>query len=497
MGDNMAQSAHITTHINGNHNIIVLTGTQPTPSTPRLCVEQGGVQESDQQSYPKIPVDQDSVVSSSDGPQIDLGQSRVPSSSQDNASNAGEPQITPVQPPGELQTNKDIPASPLDPGNAFEPEVKAEYTEPDAPSSSSTSYPYKSRARPHIYSFDMLTHRAGYPLYVPAPLGGLPTAYRKKGIRVGDVGVITTEGAFDFLFNACQSDPGINPPTLPDGFELLKPRIRTSDKFGPGISLPSDDVREISDGKISFQCLAAEGAVLVLQKGATIYQAMNKADFQSHAARHAISWYKYMLNEGLDVSNGSLYFVTECIKSVHWGIAVFYADPIPDDYLRFIAKEGSCLWEQRGKVESKIGPNSKDIIPSDDEEPNQCVFLRGYKVMLRSDIWDKLKGAVAVTTQDGEFSSSPSTRTTNFSLSQGMSGSETDSFHQSTSENKNTTNSGHSMSQYVHTQTHSGGPTDASGPEALSDPFQQVILDENFREEAPLHPSDLINTMLL
>lgn len=72
--------------------------------------------------------------------------------------------------------------------------------------------------------------------------------YRKKGIRVGDVGVITTNGAFDFLFNTCPSDPGINPDILPDGFELLKPRIRTSEKFGPGICLPSDHVRESSDG---------------------------------------------------------------------------------------------------------------------------------------------------------------------------------------------------------------------------------------------------------
>ena len=242
----------------------------------------------------------------------------------------------------------------------------------------------------------------------------------------------------------------------------------------------------------AFQCSAAEGAVLVLQKGATVYRAMNKADFQSHAARHAISWYKYTLNKGLDISNGSLYFVTECIKSVHWGIAVFYADQMPDDYLRFIVKEGSCRWEQCGKVESRIGPNPKDIIPSDDEEPNQCVFLRGFKIMLRSDIWGKLTGTMAVTIQDGAFSSP--TRTTNFPWSQGNSGSETDSFHQSTSENRNTTNSGHSMSQHVHTQTHSGGPTDASRPEASSDHLGQVILDDNFREEAPVRISSTFYT---
>ena len=85
---------------------------------------------------------------------------------------------------------------------------------------------------------------------MPTPLGGLPTAYRKKGIGVGDVGVITANGAFDFLFNACESDQSINPDVLPDGFGLLKARIRTSEKFGPGECLPSDQVREISDGSL-------------------------------------------------------------------------------------------------------------------------------------------------------------------------------------------------------------------------------------------------------
>ncbi|KAF8695227.1 hypothetical protein AX14_001856, partial [Amanita brunnescens Koide BX004] len=524
MGDNTAQSVYI----NGNGNTIVLAGNQPTTGTS-LVQEQGpGVQVTNPPNYgSEIPVDQSSIGSRDEAPQITLVQPRAPieaSVAQDNGSNdddlqirpvqpptevhngsrGEESQITPVHPPTALQTNSNV-SLPPDPGIASEPEVKAEYTEPYAPSNSSTSYPHKSRARTHIYSFEMLTHRAGYPLYMPTPLGGLPTAYRKKGIGVGDVGVITANGAFDFLFNACESDQSINPDVLPDGFGLLKARIRTSEKFGPGECLPSDQVREISDGSLSaFHCLATEGAVLVLHKGATVYEAMNKADFQKHAGCHAISWYKYMFDEGLDVSNGSLYFVTECIKSAHWGIAVFYANPIPDDHLRFIVKEGSCRWEKRGKVESRIGPNPKDIIPFDDEEPNQCVFLRGYKIMLRSDVWDKLKGTMAVTTQDEEFSSSPSTRTTSFSPSPGKSGSQADPFYQSSSDNSTTTNSSYGTrlqeSQHVHIQTLLGGPmteADVSGPESLHDLLGPVTLEENFREEVPLHPSDLINLMLL
>ena len=235
----------------------------------------------------------------------------------------------------------------------------------------------------------------------------------------------------------------------------------------------------------AFQCLAAEGAVLVLPNGATVYEAANKFDFQSLAARHAISWYKYMLHEGRDISNGSLYFVTECIKSMNWGISIFYAHSLADDHLRFIVNEGSCRWERLGKVDARVGPNPKDILVSDDEEPNQCVFLRGYKIMLRPDIWDKLKSGMAVTSEDGESSSSA--KTTRHSPSQGKSGNLPDSSHQTSSDNNNTTKSSHGArlaSQLTHTQTLSDSLAQGAG--TLSGRFGQVILEENFCEDPPV-----------
>ena len=243
---------------------------------------------------------------------------------------------------------------------------------------------------------------------------------------------------------------------------------------------------------VAFKCSTAEGAILVLPKGATAYEAANKLNFQNHAARHAVSWYKYtMLNEGMDISNGSLYFVTECVKSVDWGIAVFYADQIADDHLRFIVDEGSCRWEHRGKVDARVGPTPKDNVVSDDEEPNQCVFLGGYKIMLRPDIWEKLKNATVVTSQGGEFFSSPSTS---------KSDSQTNSFHQSSSDNSNASNSSYGTtvaSQLMHTKTLPGSPTqgaDVPGAETSSQWLGQVILEENFREEAPM--GSLITTFL-
>ena len=132
-----------------------------------------------------------------------------------------------------------------------------------------------------------------------------------------------------------------------------------------------------------------------MPSGATVYEARNIVDFQHLAARHAINWYRYMFSKGRGDPNGSLYLVTECTKSINWGTAVFYPHPTTSDYLRLTFDQESCQWDCQGKVDARTGPKAKDIIGSNDE-PNQCVFLRGYKIMLRQDVWDKLKKAQVV-----------------------------------------------------------------------------------------------------
>ena len=139
------------------------------------------------------------------------------------------------------------------------------------------------------------------------------------------------------------------------------------------------------------------GGVLALPTGAVAYEAVNKLDFQHHAARHAINWYKYMLDIGRDYPNGSLYFVTECIKSKSWGIASFYGQKNPNNTVGVVFEDESCRWEYRGKLETRVGPAPTH------GEPNQCVFLRGYRIMLRRDIWDKLmSAAMGFPYHDGE-----------------------------------------------------------------------------------------------
>ena len=103
-----------------------------------------------------------------------------------------------------------------------------------------------------VYLRLMLKHRHGYPLYRPEPNRGLPIEYRKKGVRIGDVGRITPDGSFDFLFNIDSSQANsVNPPILPRDFETIPPiGIISNDYFQPGEHLLSDHVKQTRDALV-------------------------------------------------------------------------------------------------------------------------------------------------------------------------------------------------------------------------------------------------------
>lgn len=227
----------------------------------------------------------------------------------------------------------------------------------------------------------------------------------------------------------------------------------------------------------TFQCSSDAGAVLALPRGAIVYEAQNRADLRAHASRHALDWYEHVLNDGVDISNGSVYFVTECTKSVDWGIGVFYARSTAYHTLRFTFDGESYQWDYRGKVEARTGSNSADITASDGAEPNQCVFLGGFKIMVRPEIWDKLKMTSMASYQYGGLSSSQT------------SGSRTDTYYQSTSDNRNASD----PSQRLLQTQHEGGS--AKTAETASN-LGQVILEDFFHEPTPVwifflwsHPS--------
>ena len=101
-----------------------------------------------------------------------------------------------------------------------------------------------------IYERHLWLKGRGFPLWIPEPNKRLPRVYRKKGINIGDVGIITPSGGFSFLFNICvPSDSPINadPHLLPEGFVPISPTLNALDiiefdEFKPGSYLTSSSI---------------------------------------------------------------------------------------------------------------------------------------------------------------------------------------------------------------------------------------------------------------
>jgi len=64
----------------------------------------------------------------------------------------------------------------------------------------------------------------GYPLWIPEPNYMLPPEYRDIGLRIGDVGVVTSHGSFDVFFNIClaKDHPLHATYGVPEGFKQIQ-----------------------------------------------------------------------------------------------------------------------------------------------------------------------------------------------------------------------------------------------------------------------------------
>lgn len=74
----------------------------------------------------------------------------------------------------------------------------------DMARSPSLSVTHRTSA-PDIYGFHLQQKNLGHPLWRPEPEIYLPHYYRKSGVMLGDVGIITEQRGFSFLFNVCHS----------------------------------------------------------------------------------------------------------------------------------------------------------------------------------------------------------------------------------------------------------------------------------------------------
>ncbi|PPQ72785.1 hypothetical protein CVT26_003314 [Gymnopilus dilepis] len=273
----------------------------------------------------------------------------------------------------------------------------------------------------------------GSPLWIPGPNRNLHVDYRRSGIAIGDVGILTADGRFDFLFNIClPHDHPINPPVMPDCFvtlDLPPHDIQHYSEFGQECYLASSSIRKShreSDAPgLVFESSASEGAILAMPAGSNSAQLANIRLFRKYASTHAENWYRYANDtRGREARNGDVRLVTGYDKTSQWGMATFSnssagsEDPL---FLKFRPLEQDVTdpvktygWEYSGMAEVRAGPDRREIEdlrrqdPGDEptEYENQCLFVRTLNVTLRQDIWKRLAvelGGVEIDSDDGDL----------------------------------------------------------------------------------------------
>ena len=88
-----------------------------------------------------------------------------------------------------------------------------------------------------IYERHMYLEAHGFPLWIPQPDETLPRSYQRRGVSIGDVGIFTPDGGFDFLFNVClPAEHPSNPEALPEGFVPLELKLTDVCKFHAHLS---------------------------------------------------------------------------------------------------------------------------------------------------------------------------------------------------------------------------------------------------------------------
>ncbi|KAJ6451949.1 hypothetical protein C8R45DRAFT_916431 [Mycena sanguinolenta] len=264
------------------------------------------------------------------------------------------------------------------------------------------------------YCNQMLRQGRGFPLYIPGPSRLLPDEYQVNGVQIGDVGTVTPEGLFDFLFNVyLPADHPININGVPEGF-LPLPRYNDQTDIividhGPGDYVSTSSVHKSAQltrfpgGDFSFKCQPPAGAVLALPYGGMLVRLKNIQGVRDYARKHAESWYSYMVStRGLAVDNGSLYLITGCEKAVSWGLGSYHS--LQDDQFQASFKpiqlddaNPEYQWMGSGWLPGQHKQYNRPPPPND--LLNQTVFLHGFSISMR----ERSSGRLFITTTvDGD-----------------------------------------------------------------------------------------------
>ena len=138
-----------------------------------------------------------------------------------------------------------------------------------------------------------------------------------------------------------------------------------------------------------FTPSSPDGAILILPHGATFHDLRPKSQFRDLAIQRAFEWYRFATQHlQRQICNHSLYLITGFYKARSWSLASFQnAAPAAGGNSALIrvvkVGEGSSYgWESTFHMEWNDGPRG-----GRNGNVNQSVFLRGFKIAVRDDIF--------------------------------------------------------------------------------------------------------------
>ncbi|KDQ54309.1 hypothetical protein JAAARDRAFT_135733, partial [Jaapia argillacea MUCL 33604] len=267
-----------------------------------------------------------------------------------------------------------------------------------------------------IFRTGLAVLKLGHAVWDPHPNG------LYKRVEIGHVGYFD-DGAFTPLFNVLKEakDSSHSRWGVPHDFErLVLPGdpLRVKSPLPPG-AYHSESVQELSasasaHAELTFSCTKEKGAVLVLPDSAHREDAFYPKMFKDHMLKHYRSWYEFAVHQcGCEIKVSDLVLVTGCHMTTKWAMAAFsnsdvrasgsFGAGIPGGVSAKFSLSGG--WSTSRFVHHHSGPQpsflgtkaqgSSNPDGSEEDDRNQCVFLRGYRVMERRFLGPKVIEAAA------------------------------------------------------------------------------------------------------
>jgi hypothetical protein len=152
-----------------------------------------------------------------------------------------------------------------------------------------------------------------------------------------------------------------------------------------------EDRSSYSPVEFQFTCSSTEGAVLVLPNGASTEDLYYRQDLEGYIRCHALSFCEHaygLLGSG---AGTGLYLITGHEKCNNWCLGS-YSNAMSGTGMSLtfastgIASGGTVEYEAHvaGNIDTRAHK------PEGDNPANQCVFLRGYKLMLCRNLMERI-----------------------------------------------------------------------------------------------------------